>query len=138
MTGFLLVFVGAGLGGVCRHAVTLAAARFGAVFPWHTMIVNSLGGLAMGLLVGYLATQASVGQSSALQSSALQSSSLQFWRLFAATGVLGGFTTFSAFSLDALELWERGAISHAVAYVVASVAVSIAAVAVGLWLTRSG
>jgi fluoride exporter len=133
MTGFLLVFVGAGLGGVCRHAVTLAAARFGAVFPWHTMIVNSLGGLAMGLLVGYLATQASVGQSSALQSSFVQ-----FWRLFAATGVLGGFTTFSAFSLDALELWERGAISHAVAYVVASVAVSIAAVAVGLWLTRSG
>jgi CrcB protein len=125
MQATLLVFLGAGLGGVLRHAVNLGCARFcGTAFPWGTLSVNVAGSLAMGALAGWLAVRADAGWSQPL-------------RLFLVTGILGGFTTFSAFSLDAALLWERGDMLAAAAYVVGSVVLSLAAVAIGLMGIRA-
>jgi CrcB protein len=124
MSGAVLVFLGAGLGGVLRHGVNLAAARaVGPAFPWGTLAVNVLGSLLMGLLAGFLAQRAGAGWA-------------QPARLFLGTGVLGGFTTFSALSLDAALLWERDEAGAAALYVAASVLLSLAALAAGLWLAR--
>jgi fluoride exporter len=120
----LLVFLGAGIGGALRHGVNDAAARLlGAAFPWGTLTVNVVGGFAMGVLAGWLALKA--GEAWA-----------QSVRLFLATGILGGFTTFSAFSLDAVVLWQRGESIAAVAYVLASVVLSIAGLLAGLFVVR--
>jgi CrcB protein len=125
MTAFFLVFLGAGLGGAARHAVNIGCARWcGAEFPWGTLTVNVVGSFIMGALVGWLAFRADQSWSQPI-------------RLFLATGVLGGFTTFSAFSLDALLLWERGEALSAAAYVGASVALSIIALAGALAVVRS-
>ena len=116
--GYLIVFFGAGIGGALRHGVNLASARlFGLGFPLGTLIVNVVGSLAMGLLAGWFDYRTGVPQ---------------HWRLFLTTGVLGGFTTFSAFSLDAALLIERHAYGLAAAYVAVSVAVSLAALFAGL------
>jgi len=120
-----LVFLGGGLGAAGRHGVNLAAARLlGLGFPWGTFIVNIAGSLVMGVLAGWFAFQAGAGLS-------------QHARLFLMTGVLGGFTTFSAFSLDAVLLWERGAYGAAAVYVLASVLLSIAGLVAGLALVRA-
>lgn len=122
MSGFAIVFLGAGLGGALRHAVNLGCARVcGPAFPWGTLAVNVSGSLAMGLLAGWLVAGRDNGG---------------HLRLFLATGVLGGFTTFSAFSLDLWTLWERGEIGAATTYALASVAVSLAALAIGLAAVR--
>jgi len=124
MKHLAFVAVGGAIGSGLRHLVNLAALRLlGPGFPAGTLAVNVIGGLAMGLLVGWLALRYSGGG--------------QGLRLFLATGVLGGFTTFSAFSLDAVTLWERGEPAIAALYVVASVVLAIAAVAVGLALMRT-
>lgn len=124
MQTYFLVFLGAGIGGALRHGVNLGAARlFGAGFPWHTLTVNILGGFAMGVLAGWLALKAGAEWTQPL-------------RLFVATGILGGFTTFSAFSLDAVLLWERGAAGAAIAYVLASVALSVGGLVAGLFVMR--
>jgi CrcB protein len=116
--GYLVVFLGAGIGGALRHGVNLASTRlFGLGFPFGTLMVNVVGSLAMGLLAGYFAYRTGVPQ---------------HWRLFLTTGVLGGFTTFSAFSLDAALLVERHTYGLAAAYVAVSVAVSLAALFAGL------
>jgi len=116
--GYLIVFLGAGIGGALRHGVNLASVRvFGLGFPFGTLIVNVMGSLAMGLLAGYFAYRTGVPQ---------------HMRLFLTTGILGGFTTFSAFSLDAALLMERHAYGLAAAYVAVSVAVSLAALFAGL------
>lgn len=121
--GYLIVFLGAGIGGALRHGVNLAAARlFGFGFPFGTMIVNVVGSLAMGLLAGYFAYRTGLPQ---------------HYRLFLTTGILGGFTTFSAFSLDAALLVERHAYGLAAAYVAVSVAVSLAALFAGLAVFQS-
>lgn len=120
-----LVFLGGGLGAALRHGVNLTAARLlGSGFPWGTSFVNVVGCFAMGLIAGWFAFRADAGVT-------------QHTRLFLTTGILGGFTTFSAFSLDTALLWERGAVTAAAIYVVGSVALSIAAVFAGLWLIRS-
>lgn len=120
----LLVFLGAGIGGALRHGVNVASARaFGTGFPAGTLIVNVVGSLAMGLIVAWLASRTDMGWS-------------QPARLFLTTGVLGGFTTFSAFSLDAMLLYERGEWGVAVLYVAASVLLSIGALAAGIALVR--
>jgi CrcB protein len=124
MQAYLLVFLGAGLGGALRHGVNVGCARFcGPAFPWGTLTVNIVGSFVMGALAGWLAFKAEHGWSQPL-------------RLFLATGVLGGFTTFSAFSLDAVLLWERGQAGLAAAYVAASVLLSIAGLMAGLALVR--
>jgi CrcB protein len=125
MTKLLLVFLGSGIGGAARYGVNVWSLKaFGPVFPAGTLIVNVAGGLAMGLIAGWLAFRAEVPWSQDL-------------RLFLTTGILGGFTTFSAFSLDAVTLIERGDYGAAALYVVLSVVLSIAAVAVGLAVIRS-
>ena len=124
MQALAIVFVGGGIGAALRHLVNLGAARLlGVGFPWGTLTVNIAGSLAMGLLVAWLAARFG-GPDHHL-------------RLFLATGVLGGFTTFSAFSLDAMLLWERGSHGIAAAYVVASVVLSNSALAAGLALIRA-
>ena len=121
---YLIVFLGAGIGGALRHAVNVAAVRVaGYGFPYGTLAVNVAGSLAMGLLAGYFAYRTGINQ---------------HVRLFLTTGVLGGFTTFSAFSLDAALLIERHDYAAAAAYVLGSVAVSIIAVFVGIALFRTG
>src|SRR6478609_2548377 len=92
---YVIVFLGAGIGGALRHGVNVGAGRmFGLGFPYGTLIVNVAGSFAMGLLAGYFAFRPGVDQHT---------------RLFLTTGVLGGFTTFSAFSLDTALLIERHA-----------------------------
>ena len=121
---WLLVFLGGGLGSIARHAVNrLGQAAFGPAVAVGTMIVNVVGSLLMGLLVAALAA-APNGTSNAV-------------RLFLATGLLGGFTTFSAFSLDALALWQRGQWGAALLYVATTVLVSLAAIAAGYVIGRS-
>ncbi len=121
--GYLIVFLGGGIGAALRHGVNLAASRTaGTAFPYGTITVNIVGSLAMGLIAGYFA---------------FKSGPSQHWQLFLTTGILGGFTTFSAFSLDAALLYERGAIGMAALYVGASVLVSIAALFAGLTIIRN-
>lgn len=124
MSHVLIIAAGGAIGASLRHFVGLAAFRmFGPAFPWGTLAVNIAGSLIMGIFIEWLARRA-VGASHEL-------------RLFIATGVLGGFTTFSAFSLDVVSLWERGASALALGYVIASVAGAVAALFAGLWLART-
>ena len=119
---YLLVFFGGGLGATLRHLVNLACARgIGIGFPWGTLIINITGSTAMGLIAGYLAFKGVASQP---------------WRLFLMTGILGGYTTFSAFSLDAALLYERGELGLAAAYVLGSVVLSIAGLFAGLAVMR--
>ena len=119
---YLLVFVGGGLGASLRHAVNVGCARaWGLNFPYGTFLINITGSLVMGLIAGYLAFKGEASQP---------------WRLFIMTGILGGYTTFSAFSLDAVTLYERGEIGMALFYVVGSVVLSIAGLVAGLALVR--
>lgn len=123
MNHLLIVAAGGAIGAGARHLVnTLALRLLGPNFPWGTLAVNVLGCLAMGVIVEVIARR--FGASNEM-------------RLFIATGILGGFTTFSAFSLDAVLLWERGAVAAAIAYVGLSVIGSLAALFAGLWLART-
>jgi fluoride exporter len=122
MLNFVLVFFGGGLGASLRHAVNLAAAKaFGVAFPYGTFIINITGSIVMGLIAGYLA---------------FKGEATQHWRLFLMTGILGGYTTFSAFSLDTAVLYERGAVGLAAFYVLGSVVISIAGLFAALALVR--
>ena len=123
MYHLFLVALGGALGSSFRHLANLAALRlFGPAFPWGTLTVNVVGGFFMGLFVELLARR--FGGSAEL-------------RLFVATGILGGFTTFSAFSLDFAVLYGRGALAQAFAYVAANVVVGIAALFFGMWLAKN-
>jgi CrcB protein len=123
MRAALLVFVGGGLGAVLRHGVNRSAfATWGVAFPAGTMIVNIVGSLVIGMLVGIFAAYPGINQQA---------------RLFLTTGLLGAFTTFSAFSLDALTLYERGQVGLALSYVTATIFFSLAAVAAGFFLSRA-
>jgi CrcB protein len=122
--GFLIVFAGGGIGAALRHGVNVASAHlFGITFPWGTLIVNVLGSFLIGVLAAYFAFRSGGGA--------------QHTRLFLTTGVLGGFTTFSAFSLDFALLFERGEFGQGAAYVAASVALSLAAIFLGLFVVRA-
>lgn len=121
MKAYLIVFIGAGIGGMARHAVNLVAMKIGSSFPWHTFFVNVTGSLLMGLLIGWLTFKGNVSEA---------------WRPFAVTGMLGGFTTFSTFSLDAALLFERHSLTQAAVYVVGSVALSILMLFAGLAVFR--
>lgn len=123
MTRLLLVAAGGALGASARYGAGVLAQRLapGAAWPWATFVVNVLGGLLMGLLVGWLGQRGQGGDP---------------LRLFAAVGVLGGFTTFSAFSLETALMIERREAALALGYVAASVLVSIAALFLGLMIAR--
>jgi len=121
MNALSLVMAGGALGSAGRYLTGRATiSLLGPDWPWGTLIVNLLGGLLMGLLVGVLA----------------RVSAPEGWRLFVAIGVLGGFTTFSSFSLDTVSMIERGALLPAFGYVAVSVIGSVAALFAGLSLAR--
>lgn len=121
--GYLIVFFGAGIGGALRHGVNLAAYRVlgGGSFPYGTLAINVLGSFAIGLIAEYFA---------------LRSGLPQHLRLFLTTGILGGFTTFSAFSLEVALLYERGQVAAGVAYAIGSVVLSVGALFLALALVR--
>jgi CrcB protein len=120
----VFVMVGGALGSGARYLTGRAAlSLFGADFPYGTLAVNLVGGLLMGALVGALARIAGTGEA---------------WRLFVGVGVLGGFTTFSSFSLDVVTMIERGAFGAALSYALVSVIGSVLALFAGLMMTRSG
>ncbi|MCW2282693.1 CrcB protein [Rhodoblastus acidophilus] len=122
---YLIVFIGAGLGGCLRHFINLLAARtLGTGFPWGTFLINISGSLTMGLIAGFLTFRAGEAWT-------------QHVRLFLLTGILGGYTTFSAFSLDAALLYERGELLGAFLYVGGSVALALVGVFSGLALVRA-
>jgi fluoride exporter len=120
---YLLVFLGGGLGAMFRHLINTVSGRmFGTAFPYHTFFINVTGSIVMGLIAGYLA---------------FKGGSSQNLRLFLMTGILGGYTTFSAFSLDAALLYERGALGLAALYVLGSVVLAIGGLFAGLALIRA-
>jgi CrcB protein len=117
------VALGGAIGASARYGVNVLSGRlFGDAFPWHTLIVNVAGCFAMGLLVGLMAFRLNVGQD---------------MRAFLTTGILGGFTTFSAFALDFAVLAERKAWAAAGGYAAGSVLLSLLAIFAGLMLARS-
>ena len=126
---YLIVFVGAGIGGMLRHGVNGLGLRLaGPDFPYATMAINIAGSLAMGLIAGYFTFRSGEGVFGSMG---------QHWRLFLTTGVLGGFTTFSAFSLDFAMLWERGTMGGAAFYLIASVVGSLVAIFLALAAART-
>jgi CrcB protein len=123
MTPVLYAALGGAIGASLRYGVNVTAPKLlGHGFPWATMIVNIAGSLVMGVLIGLMA---------------------QAWnasyemRVFLTTGVLGGFTTFSAFSIDFAAMYERKDYGLAFAYAGGSVLLSLLAVFAGLWLART-
>lgn len=118
--GFLIVFLGGGLGAAARHGVNLLMGRLVGL-PLGTLTTNVLGSFLMGAIIGYLAFR---GEAS------------QHWRLFLTTGLFGGFTTFSAFSLETVLFLERGEFAMASLYVAASVGLAAVGLVAGLSLLR--
>jgi CrcB protein len=118
MNSILLVFLGGGVGSVARYLVGVNALRLlGTRWPYGTFTVNVVGGLIMGLLSGWLLLRGGPDQDR--------------WRVLFGVGVLGGFTTFSSFSLEVASLMKKGDLTQATAYVAASVVLAIGAVFLG-------
>jgi CrcB protein len=123
MTNILLAALGGAIGSVLRYLVGVFSVRwFGPSFPWGTLAVNVVGSFIIGLSVEMIARRFNASME---------------LRVFIITGILGGFTTWSSFSLDTMVLFERGAIAAAAAYVIGSLVVSFAAVLAGLALGRA-
>ncbi|MEW7008363.1 fluoride efflux transporter CrcB [Lentilitoribacter sp. EG35] len=123
MKNLVLVAVGGGLGASLRYLTGIAALRwFGPNFPWGTLVVNVIGSFLMGMIAEFIIRRVGVGTD---------------LRLFLMTGLLGGYTTFSAFSLDAILLFERGALSAATGYILLNVIGAILALMLGLALARN-
>jgi CrcB protein len=125
MPPIIFVLLGGAIGAGFRYQIGTAAMRnLGSHFPWGTWIINLLGGLLMGILAGTLAKQFTPDQGEPL-------------RLLLGVGVLGGFTTFSAFSLETANMLIRGQAVLAAAYAVSSVAGSVLMLFIGLYLMRA-
>ncbi|RZK00680.1 MAG: fluoride efflux transporter CrcB [Novosphingobium sp.] len=122
LTASCYVAAGGALGSWLRFLVARAFSPMAGAFPWATLTVNVVGSFAMGLLAGWLARMGSHGEG---------------WRLLIGVGVLGGFTTFSAFSLDFAVLVERGALGMAMTYVAASLIAGFGGLFAGLFLIRA-
>ena len=121
--GFVVVFLGGGFGAALRHGINLAAVQLaGRSFPYGTMFINISGSLVMGLIAEYFALKAHLPRT---------------WLLFLTTGILGGYTTFSAFSLETALLYERGQILAAGCYVLGSVVLAIGGLFAGLAIVRA-
>jgi fluoride exporter len=118
MNPLILTMAGGALGAGARYLTGVGATRaLGSAWPWGTLFVNLVGGLLVGLLAARVAAD-------------------DPWRLFLGVGVLGGFTTFSAFSLETFGMIERGAWGHAIGYAMLSVVASVGAVALGMAVAR--
>jgi CrcB protein len=123
MNPYLIVFLGSGLGGALRQGTNVLTARlFGLGFPYGTLTVNIAGAFLMGLMIEWFALKADPGQS---------------WRLFLTTGILGGFTTFSTFSLDAANLIQKGAALTAAIYLGATLVAGLGGLFLAMMLVRS-
>lgn len=121
--GYVVVFLGAGLGGMARHGVNVAALRWaGNGFPFGTLFINLLGSFLMGVVAEYFLVRTGLPQ---------------HLRLFLTTGILGGFTTFSAFSLEIVLLWQRGQAAQAASYAVLSVLLGVAGLLAGVAIARA-
>lgn len=121
MNGLFPVMVGGAIGAGARHLIgQIMLARLGPGFPWWTLSINIVGSLLMGLLIGWLA----------------RTGGSDTTRLFLGVGILGGFTTFSSFSMEFWTLFERGQVAQAAAYIFASVIVGIAVCGAGLLMMR--
>ena len=119
---YLAVGAGGALGAIARYAVASQALHLmGPNFPWGTLFVNVVGSLLIGVLAEMLALRITVSPE---------------MRLLMVTGFLGGFTTFSAFSLDAVNMIQRGDLPNAIVYIFASVVLSICALIMGLAVTK--
>jgi len=121
MLNVLLVALGGGLGAAGRYGVSLALPAKPGEWPWATFSINVLGSLLIGVLAGWLSTRGEAGEP---------------WRLFLGVGMLGGFTTFSAYSLETLRMVERGEWPMAIMYALGSVLAGLAAVAIGAEVAR--
>ena len=122
LTGFVLVFLGGGLGSALRHGVGKASlVLLGPAFPYGTLAINVVGSFLMGLVAGWFTLR---GQAS------------QEWKLFLTTGIIGGFTTYSTFSLETALLWERGDIGLAFLYVGGTLLLGFIGIFGGLALVR--
>ncbi len=122
MSSILYVAFGGAIGASLRHVLGLAATRsLGPDYPYGTMVANVLGGFLMGVLAGWLAFKITGGEN---------------LRLFLGVGLLGGFTTFSAFSLDAMNMLEKKAYGQFIGYTLGSVVLSIVALMIGLMIAR--
>ena len=120
---YLVVFIGGGIGATLRHSVNRGAmAWLGTGFPYGTLFVNVVGGLLMGVLAELFLVKGGVSHE---------------FRLFLTTGILGGFTTFSAFSLEAALMWQRSEWTALATYLAGSVALSIGALFVGMAAVRA-
>ncbi len=120
---YFLVFIGGGLGAAARYGVNVFIPRLvGGDYPWHTMVINVTGCFIMGVLTEMMALRLNVSNE---------------MRLFLTTGVLGGYTTFSAFALDFAYLVTKPDMTGAAGYVLASVGLSLVACFVGLALVRA-
>lgn len=123
MSNILLVAIGGAIGSVGRYLVGLSATRLaGPNFPWGTLTVNVVGAFAIGLLVEMVARRFDASNE---------------MRAFIVTGILGGFTTWSSFTLDTMVLFERGEVGLSALYLLASLLVSFAAIFAGLALGRA-
>jgi len=121
--GYLIVFLGGGVGAALRHGINLGTARFlSNGFPYATFFINITGSFVMGLIAAWFAFKGDASQ---------------HWRLFLTTGILGGYTTFSTFSLDAALLYERGQLGLAAGYVIGSVVLGLIGLFAGLAVVRS-
>lgn len=118
MMSLLLVGLGSALGGMMRYGVSLLRVPYPSTFPWWTLAVNVLGSLLIGLLAGWLGP----GNERS--------------RLLLMTGICGGFTTFSAFSLESIGLFETGESALALLSIGANLLGSLGGCALGYWLTR--
>jgi CrcB protein len=121
MFNVLLVALGGGLGAAARFGVSLAIPARGDAWPLATFLINVSGSLAIGILAGWLSTRGEAGEQ---------------WRLFLGVGVLGGFTTFSAYSLETLRMIERNDWLGASTYSIGSVLAGLVAVAIGMGLAK--
>lgn len=124
MPAWILIFLGGGAGAVCRFGLNNVVGRImGVAFPYGTLVINLLGALLIGMIVEFMA---------------LKLNAPATLRFLLVTGFLGGFTTFSTFSLEAALMLEKGAWGQLATYIAASVLGTIALVLLGAWLVRQG
>lgn len=116
---YLLAGLGSFIGGVLRFAIShIYVSRFSTIFPYHTFLINIVGSFVIGIVAA----------------AALKGSISEDWKVFLAVGICGGFTTFSAFSLEMLDMLRSGAVATALAYAAASLALGLVAAYLGFWL----